>query len=74
MPTYDYACEDCGHAFEVFATFKQKAEGLQPECPQCHSHNTQQIFRSVTFIRSSNSSGDSSMPMACGPGCGPGGC
>jgi putative FmdB family regulatory protein len=74
MPTYDYQCQECGCVFEVFATFKQKEAGIQPECPECHSDNTEQTFRSMTFIRSSDSSGDNRAPMACGPGCGPGGC
>ena len=37
MPVYDYQCQVCGNTFEVFATFKQKEAGLQPECPLCHS-------------------------------------
>lgn len=73
MPTYDYQCQKCGQLFEVFATFKQKEAGLQPECPECHSKETQQTFRSLMFIRAN---GDSVLPMppACGPNMGPGCC
>lgn len=73
MPTYDYLCQDCGHVFEVFATFKQKEAGLQPKCPQCHSDKTRQTFHSVMFIRSSNG-GELMPPAGCGPACGPGNC
>ncbi|MEW6231729.1 MAG: zinc ribbon domain-containing protein [Chloroflexota bacterium] len=77
MPTYDYQCQNCGQAFEAFATIKQKTEGFQPECPWCHSKEVQQAFRSVMFIRSDGGGSvmPTSMPMAgCGPLCGPGSC
>jgi len=74
MPTYDYQCQDCGYVFEVFATFKQKEAGLQPECPECHSDKTQQAFRSVMFVRSGDGGGAMPMPLACGPNAGPGCC
>jgi putative FmdB family regulatory protein len=32
MPTYDYACVACGHAFEVFEPMS--AEGRR-DCPKC---------------------------------------
>jgi len=32
MPTYDYECSDCGHAFEAFHSMS--AEPLS-ECPEC---------------------------------------
>jgi putative FmdB family regulatory protein len=32
MPTYQYACSACGHAFEAFQTFSEDA---LTECPQC---------------------------------------
>jgi putative FmdB family regulatory protein len=32
MPTYQYACSACGHAFEVFQSFSEDA---LTECPQC---------------------------------------
>lgn len=73
MPTYDYQCQDCGHVFEVFATFKQKEAGFKPECPECHSPETQQAFRSMMFIRSGDG-GAVPMPLACGPNMGPGCC
>jgi putative FmdB family regulatory protein len=32
MPTYQYACSACGHAFEVFQSFSEDA---LTQCPQC---------------------------------------
>jgi len=73
MPTYEYKCQDCGHTFDVFATFKQKEAGLQAACPECHSAETQQVFGSLMFAR-----GDSGSvvptPAGCGPNMGPGCC
>jgi putative FmdB family regulatory protein len=74
MPTYDYQCQECGHTFEVRATISQKAAGLKPECPECHSTATQQAFRSMMFIRSGDGGEATSMPLACGPNMGPGCC
>lgn len=33
MPTYDYACDACGHAEEIFQTFKEEA---LTKCPKCN--------------------------------------
>ncbi len=74
MPTYDYQCQACGSVFEVFATFKEKEAGIQPECPECHSDDTQQAFRSMMFIRSGDSGDANPMPVGCGPSLGPGCC
>jgi putative FmdB family regulatory protein len=32
MPTYQYACTDCGHAFEQFQSFSDDALTVCPEC------------------------------------------
>ena len=32
MPTYQYACSDCDHQFEVFQTF---SEASLTSCPEC---------------------------------------
>ena len=32
MPTYDYVCQDCGHAFEHFQSM---TSDLLKTCPQC---------------------------------------
>jgi putative FmdB family regulatory protein len=32
MPTYDYVCDACEHAFELFQSIKDEP---QKKCPQC---------------------------------------
>jgi len=32
MPTYDYVCDGCGHAFELFQSMTDKAKKTCPEC------------------------------------------
>ena len=32
MPTYEYACTECGHAFDIVQSFSDAA---LTECPQC---------------------------------------
>ena len=32
MPTYEYACADCSHVFDIFQSFSDDA---LTECPEC---------------------------------------
>jgi putative FmdB family regulatory protein len=32
MPTYDYVCDSCNHAFELFQSIKESAKRKCPEC------------------------------------------
>lgn len=32
MPTYDYVCDACEHAFELFQSIKEEAKRKCPEC------------------------------------------
>ena len=32
MPTYDYVCEACDHAFELFQSIKEESKKKCPEC------------------------------------------
>lgn len=32
MPTYNYECENCGHAFELF---QQMTARVKRKCPEC---------------------------------------
>jgi putative FmdB family regulatory protein len=32
MPTYDYVCDGCGHAFELFQSM---TDSLKKTCPKC---------------------------------------
>ena len=73
MPLYDYQCQACQAVFEVRATFKEKEEGLEPECPQCQSKNTKQVLTAGLLIRGGDGA-SLSIPPACGPNAGPGCC
>ncbi|NNE47258.1 MAG: zinc ribbon domain-containing protein [Rhodothermales bacterium] len=71
MPTYEYACRDCGTPFELKATIAEYESGLDTSCPLCESGETDRKF-SAAFV----GSGSSSQPVSAGPscGCGMGGC
>ena len=32
MPTYDYVCDGCGHAFELFQSMTEEAKKTCPKC------------------------------------------
>ncbi len=38
MPTYDYACDACGHKFELFQSMKDAAIKKCPECKKLKVH------------------------------------
>jgi putative FmdB family regulatory protein len=46
MPTYDYACTHCDHAFEVFQAFTDDA---LTECPECGGR-LRKVFGSVGVV------------------------
>ncbi|MBC2961344.1 FmdB family zinc ribbon protein [Nocardioides deserti] len=63
MPTYQYACTECGHAFEQFQSFSDDA---LTECPEC-SGRLRKLFNAVGvvfkgsgFYRTDSRSGSSS--------------
>jgi putative FmdB family regulatory protein len=68
MPLYDFHCDQCGTVFEIRATIKQKEAGLEPECPQCHSHDARQVITAGLMV---HGTGGTSGPASCcgGPGC-----
>ena len=41
MPTYDYACKECGHKFEEFQSMTAP---LLVECPQCGTASLQRLI------------------------------
>ena len=47
MPTYDYKCDDCGHAFEEFQYF---SEALLKVCPKCHKETLRRLFGSGAAV------------------------
>lgn len=46
MPTYDYACTHCDHAFEVVQSFSDDA---MTECPECNGR-LRKVFGSVGVV------------------------
>ncbi len=46
MPTYQYACTECGHAFEKFQSFSDDA---LTECPSC-AGRLRKLFNAVGVV------------------------
>ncbi|MGI8523386.1 MAG: FmdB family zinc ribbon protein [Nocardioides sp.] len=46
MPTYQYACTECGHAFEQFQSFTDDA---LTECPEC-AGRLRKLFNAVGVV------------------------
>ena len=46
MPTYQYACTECDHAFEQFQSF---SEDSLTECPQCQGR-LRKLFNAVGVV------------------------
>lgn len=70
MPTYQYRCTECGHAFEQFQSFSDDALTVCPEC----SGRLRKVFNSVGVVfkgsgfykTDSRSSSSSTTPAASG--------
>ena len=41
MPTYDYLCKACGHAFELF---QQMTAPVKKKCPECSKLRLQRLI------------------------------
>ena len=41
MPTYDYACKECGHRFEAFQSMTEPA---MTTCPNCGQESLQRLI------------------------------
>ena len=46
MPTYQYACTECGHSFEQFQSFSEDALTV---CPQCDGR-LRKLFNAVGVV------------------------
>ena len=46
MPTYQYACTECGHAFEQFQSFSDDA---LTQCPECDGR-LRKLFNAVGVV------------------------
>jgi len=67
MPTYQYACTECGHAFEQFQSFSEDALTV---CPVCDGRLRKLfnavgvVFKGSGFYRTDSRSGSSSSTPA----------
>ena len=56
MATYEYRCKACGHTFEVTESISRHTEKKRaPECPECESTRTRQVYSSF-FAKTSSKS------------------
>ena len=46
MPTYEYACTECGHQFEAFQSFSEDA---LTQCPECKGE-VQKVYSNVGVV------------------------
>jgi putative FmdB family regulatory protein len=46
MPTYQYACSDCGHQFEAFQSF---SEASLTTCPECNG-TVRKVYSAVGVV------------------------
>lgn len=71
MPTYAYACKECGHAFDIFQPFSEDA---LTECPQCSGvlrkkfGNVGVTFKGSGFYRTDSRSSSTSSPASSSNG------
>ena len=72
MPTYQYACTECGHAFEQVQSFSDDA---LTDCPVCHGRLRKVfnavgvVFKGSGFYRTDSRSGtNSSVPASSASG------
>ncbi len=47
MPTYVYACKNCGHRFEQYQSF---SEDSLTSCPECAQDALRKVFDSVGIV------------------------
>ncbi|GGD33423.1 hypothetical protein GCM10010915_12260 [Microbacterium faecale] len=71
MPTYAYACKDCGHAFDAVQAF---SDASLTECPECRGVLRKQFgsigvtFNGPGFYRTDSRASASSSPAASSSG------
>jgi len=58
MPLYEYACQQCEHAFETLVF-----NGEKPDCPECHSDRLERLLS----VPGQPKTDAGSLPMSCPP-------
>lgn len=67
MPTYAYACKDCGHAFDIQQSFSEDSLTVCPECRgtlRKKFNSVGVVFKGSGFYRTDSRSTSSSVPAA----------
>lgn len=67
MPTYQYACTECGHSFEQFQSFSEDALTVCPECDgklRKLFNAVGVVFKGSGFYRTDSRSTSSSTPAS----------
>ncbi len=67
VPTYAYACKDCGHAFDIQQTFSEDSLSVCPECRgtlRKKFNSVGVVFKGSGFYRTDSRSTSSSVPAA----------
>ena len=47
MPTYEYQCQECGHAFELF---QQMSASVKKKCPECKKLKLKRLIGSGSAV------------------------
>lgn len=64
MPTYAYACRDCGHAFDIQQSFSDDSLSVCPECEgllRKKFNSVGVVFKGSGFYRTDSRSASSSV-------------
>ncbi len=61
MPLYEYQCKTCGKQFEKMVSFAEADH--KPECPHCHSNDTQK--RLSLFASTGSSASGTALTSSC---------
>ena len=71
MPTYQYACTECGHSFEQFQSF---SDDTLTQCPECDGRLRKLfnavgvVFKGSGFYRNDSRDAKPATPAATGGG------
>ena len=74
MPTYAYACKDCGHAFDIQQSFSDDSLTV---CPSCRGalrkkfNSVGVVFKGSGFYRTDSRSTSNAVPAAAGTSAAP---
>lgn len=71
MPTYAYACKDCGHAFDIQQSFSEDSLTVCPECRgtlRKKFNSVGVVFKGSGFYRTDSRSSSSSVPAVATSG------